>query len=294
MSPLPSLVTVQGVLAAFKRLGVLDSVLDEAGGRTARAGGPRGPLGRRRGRPAAGRAGRSAAAAAEAAAAAAAAAEAAHVSPFGRAEGGGTPQGEDEGGLEPLAMDKSFSVAFASQLSAAGDAVCPSGGAPPGESAAERIARIVTPRASARAKAAKVCPRLAGRLALSIDRAGCRWQGAEGSVTAVPDCTAHDGMSCVADLQAMTSCARWAGARGGGRGADRRPGGAERGGAAARGGVRRQPGGRRCAGGPDAGLHVGVRSGRPCLVSPGMGPQLAQPACRQTGMVWLAAERPLC
>jgi len=183
VSPLPSLVTVQGVLAAFKRLGVLDSVLDEAGGRTARAGGPRGP---RRGRPAPGRAGRSAAAAAEAAvAAAAAAAEAAHVSPFGRAEGGGTPQGEDEGGLEPLAMDKSFSVAFASQLSAAGDAVCPSGGAPPGESAAERIARIVTPRASARAKAAKVPPCPAACLALSIDRARCHWQGTKGSVTAV-------------------------------------------------------------------------------------------------------------
>jgi len=148
-------------------------VPDEAGGRSARAGGPRGPLGRRRTRPAAGRAGRSAA---EAAAAAAAAAEAAHVSPFGRAEGGGSPQGEDEGGLEPLAMDKSFSVAFASQLSAAGDAVCPSGGAPPGESAAERIARIVTPRASARAKAAKVSPRLAGCRAFSTDRSRCHWQ----------------------------------------------------------------------------------------------------------------------
>ncbi|KAK9841851.1 hypothetical protein WJX81_007257 [Elliptochloris bilobata] len=68
-------------------------------------------------------------------------------------EPGKAGSGEDEGGLEPLAMDKSFSVAFASQLSAAGDAV--NAGAPGGESTAERIARIVTPRASARAKAAK-------------------------------------------------------------------------------------------------------------------------------------------
>ena len=155
--PLPSLVTVQGVLAAFKRLGVLETVAEDALGRSAAAGGRRGPLGRRRAlKPKANSAG---------SAVTAEAADATHRSPFGRAEGGPSPADRpagrhrggsegDEGGLEPLAMDKSFSVAFASQLSAAGDAV--NGGAPAGESAAERIARIVTPRASARGKAGKV------------------------------------------------------------------------------------------------------------------------------------------
>lgn len=159
VAPLPSLVTVQGVLAAFKRLGVLETVAEDALGRSAAGGGRRGPLGRRRGqKPKAAAAGR---------VEPAEAAEAIHRSPFGRAEAGASPAERapgrlrggsegDEGGLEPLAMDKSFSVAFASQLSAAGDAVV--GAAPAGESAAERIARIVTPRASARAKAAKVRP----------------------------------------------------------------------------------------------------------------------------------------
>ena len=157
VAPLPSLVTVQGVLAAFKRLGVLETIAEDAMGRSAAGGGRRGPLGRRRvQKPKAASGGR---------AEPADAAEATHRSPFGRAEAGASPADRaagpirggsegDEGGLEPLAMDKSFSVAFASQLSAAGDAVV--GAAPAGESAAERIARIVTPRASARAKAAKV------------------------------------------------------------------------------------------------------------------------------------------